>query len=74
MTEGSDLILWVGGKSRMNSLGLIAAQNSGVNVAEDISAGVDHLNNLLARRVTVLHRALVSRSGSRVMDEECLEH
>ena len=68
MTEGSDLILWVGGKSQMNSLGLIAAQNSGVIVAEDISAGVDHFDNLM------LHRALVSRSGSRVMDEECHEH
>ena len=58
----------------MNSLGLIGAQNNGVNVAEDVSAGVHHLNNLMARRVTVLHLALVSQSASRYMDEECHEH
>ena len=39
----------------MNSLRLIAAQNSGVNEGEDISAGVDHLNNLTAREECLEH-------------------
>lgn len=38
MTEGSDLILWVGGSQK---------RTLRANVAEELSAGVDHVNKLM---------------------------